>query len=423
MISIIFVVFGFSIVSSSGFLLDGNTKSPQAEIGMSESHFTTLMTLFLEERKSREQLQTFVLRLEQELTRKVDSAGNCNCKGPDKTDQFNNDTNRLQTELDFLRKDFNALQLHCEQLDKRQSTTENTTERLQHDIDGLKQLKGVADLQAVFNLANKTNHLEVKVQNTEQSIQTIMSSANARSQDIIGLLNKIKATDNMTLHLENELQKSNGRLNTVVNDINSRKQDVLALVNKTEATNHQLKSLEVFMKNETHNLESNITNKLNLSITSVKRDMINNVQHLQSGLNDTLSKLDGMSNRAVLSAWTSGATLPPSTVIPFNTVHTSHGIHDLMSIKNDGKFTCEKSGLYLISVFVTTSSNSNGYFDVYKNEKLISRAFRHPHLYLLTFTAIVTERVQTNDTVYVKNGQEMDVYGGTYSAFSIIQIG
>lgn len=176
---------------------------------MSDTHFTTLLNLLVEERKSREQLETFVQRLQQELTSKVDSVNNCNCKGPELTDKLNNHTNRLQDELDFLRKDFNALQLQCAQLDKRLATTENTTGRLQHDMDGLKQLKGVADLQIVFNLENKTNHLEIKVQNTEQSMQTIMSSANARSQDIIGLLNRIKATDNMTLHLENELQKSN----------------------------------------------------------------------------------------------------------------------------------------------------------------------------------------------------------------------
>lgn len=183
------MVLGFSFVSSSAFLLDGSTKSPQAEIGMSDSHFTTLMTLFLEERKSREQLQNFVLRLQQELTSKVDSVCNCDCKGSDLTDQLNNKTHQLQSELDLIQKNFNALQLKCTRLDKRLSTTEITTGRLQHDIDGLKQLKSVTDLQAVSNLENRTNHIEVKVQSTEQSIQTIVSSANARSQKIIGLLN------------------------------------------------------------------------------------------------------------------------------------------------------------------------------------------------------------------------------------------
>ncbi|XP_071122918.1 putative leucine-rich repeat-containing protein DDB_G0290503 [Mytilus edulis] len=424
MISIIFVVFGFSIVSSDGFLLDGSTKSPQAEIGISDSHFTTLMKLFLEERESREKLQNFVLRLQQELTSKVDSVGNCNCKGADITDELKNNTKRLQNELDLLQKDFNALQLHCVKLDKRLSTTENTTGRLQHDIDGLKQLKSVTDLQAVSNLENRTNHIEVKVQNTEQSIQTIVSSANARSQDIIGLLNKIKATDNMTLHLENEIKKSNGRLNTAVSDINSRKQDVIALVNKTEATNHQLKLLEVFMKNETHNLESNINNTISQSITAVKKGMMNNVQHLQFGLNDTLSKLDRMSNRVVLSArLTFGGTVAASAVIPFKRVHTSHGINDITSIRNEGKFTCEKPGLYLISVFVATNANDAGYYNVYKNSQVVAIAYRHQQSYVITFTAIVTERLQTNDTVFVRNGPEMYVYAPYESTFSIIQIG
>ncbi|XP_071122613.1 putative leucine-rich repeat-containing protein DDB_G0290503 [Mytilus edulis] len=422
MFSPILVLFILRIVSINGFLLDSSTKFPLAGSSMSDTHFTTLLNLLVEERKSREQLETFVQRLQQELTSKVDSVGSCNCKGPDLTDKLNNHTNRLQDELDFLRKDFNALQLQCAQLDKRLATTENTTGCLQHDMDGLKQLKGVADLQTVFNLENKTNHLEIKVQNTEQSMQTIMSSANARSQDIIGLLNRIKATDNMTSHLENELQKSNGRLNTAVSDINSRQQDVLALVNKAEATTHQLKSLEVFMKNETHNLESNMNSTISQSITAVKKDMMNDVQHLQFGLNDTLSKLDRMSNRVVLSARTSVGTVAASAVIPFKQVHISHGINDITSIRNEGKFTCEKSGLYLISVYVATNANAAGYYYVYKNNQVVATAYRHPQSYIITLTAIVTERLQTNDTVFVRNGPEMYVYGGSESAFSIIQI-
>ncbi|XP_071122919.1 uncharacterized protein [Mytilus edulis] len=228
----------------------------------------------------------------------------------------------------------------------------------------------------------------------------------------------------MTLHLENEIKKSNGRLNTAVSDINSRKQDVIALVNKTVATNHQLKSLEVFMKNETHNLESNINITISQSITAVKKEMMNNVQHLQFGLNDTLSTLDKISNRVVLSAQlTSSETVAATTVIPFKEVRTSHGIHDLTSIRNEGKFICEKSGVYLISVFVSTNTDNNGYYYVYKNNEYIAKAYRHPKSYYLTFTAIVTERLQTNDIVYVQNGPEMLVFGGVQSAFSIIEIG
>ncbi|CAG2196858.1 unnamed protein product [Mytilus edulis] len=178
------------------------------------------------------------------------------------------------------------------------------------------------------------------------------------------------------------------------------------------------------MKNETHNLESNINNKISQSITAVKKEMMNNVQHLQFGLNDTLSKLDRMSNRVVLSAWLSGETVASSAVIPFKQVHTSHGINDITSIGNEGKFTCEKSGLYLISVYVATNANAAGYYyHVYKNNQRVATAYRHPQSYIITVTVIVAERLQTNDTVYVKNAQQMYVYGGSKSAFSIIQIG
>lgn len=125
----------------------------------------------------------------------------------------------------------------------------------------------------------------------------------------------------------------------------------------------------------------------------------------------------------VLSAQRSGDTVTSFAVIPFKIVRISHGIHDLTSIWNEGKFTCEKPGLYLISVYVATNVNSNGYFFVYKNDQAIAEVYRHPQLFVITLTAIVSERLNINDTVYVSNGPEMYVFGAYDSTFSIVQIG
>lgn len=125
---------------------------------------------------------------------------------------------------------------------------------------------------------------------------------------------------------------------------------------------------------------------------------------------------------AVLSAHASGGTVSSFAVIPFKHVHIANGINDLTSVSREGKFICEKSGLYLISVFVSTFKNSNGYFIVYKNNDTIMTAFRHPQSYVLTATAIAIEQLEISDTVYVLNGPEMHVYSGTYSVFTINQI-
>lgn len=81
---------------------------------------------------------------------------------------------------------------------------------------------------------------------------------------------------------------------------------------------------------------------------------------------------------AVLSAHTFDGTIASSIVFPLKQIHTSHGITDLSSIRNDGKLTCEKPGLYLISASVSLSENSNRYYYVYKSNGAIARAFRHP---------------------------------------------
>lgn len=69
-LSIVVVV--LSIVTSNGLLLDGSTKSPQAENIMSNGHFATLLTFIFEERKSRERLENVVQQLKQELISKGD---------------------------------------------------------------------------------------------------------------------------------------------------------------------------------------------------------------------------------------------------------------------------------------------------------------------------------------------------------------
>ncbi|CAG2185288.1 unnamed protein product [Mytilus edulis] len=306
MVSTILVFMGLHFFSISGFLLD-STKSPQAENGISESHFTTLLKLLVDERKSREQLENVVLRLQQELSNKVSSSDHCNCKSAEITEELNNNTEQLKTELGYLRKEFDTLQLQCGQFDKHVSSNRAYTERPTQGTGDLKELKGTADLETILGLENKTNHLEVKVYNMELSLQSIVSGANARSKKLIGIVNKIKATDNLTLYLTNEIQKSNGKLSAVMTDMNSRKQDFIALVNKTEFTNDKLRSLEIWLENKIHYLEtnftvsvSNITNTVNQSLTSLQKYLMNSVQHLQSGLNDTYQKLDKISNRGRL---------------------------------------------------------------------------------------------------------------------------
>ncbi|CAC5401691.1 unnamed protein product [Mytilus coruscus] len=200
MVSTILVFMGLQIFSISGFLLD-STKSAQAENVMSESHFITLLKILVDERKSREQLENVVLRLQQELSNKVSNSGHCNCKSAEITEELKNNTQQLKTKLGYLRKEFDTLQFHFGQFDKHLSSTGAFTELPTQDTGGLKELKGVADLGAILELENKTNHLEVKVYNIEHSLQNILSDANARSEKLVGIVNKIKAIDNLTFCL------------------------------------------------------------------------------------------------------------------------------------------------------------------------------------------------------------------------------
>lgn len=80
----------------------------------------------------------------------------------------------------------------------------------------------------------------------------------------------------------------------------------------------------------------------------------------------------------------------------FKHVDIAHGlINDLTPVITEGKFMCEKSELYLISVFGSSFRNSNGYLDVYiENNDTVITAFRFPQSsYVLTAIAIAIEQL------------------------------
>ncbi|VDI79595.1 Hypothetical predicted protein [Mytilus galloprovincialis] len=200
------------------------------------------------------------------------------------------------------------------------------------------------------------------------------------------MLNKLKENDNLTIQMQAEIQNTNNLLNQSVINLN--------LANK-----HQIMRGDLTLK-----------------------EMQNKWQVMNSSIDSIIQQMAQMSNRVVLTVRSNGGTFPSGAILPFKQVHTSKGIKDLISVKNEGKFKCEKSGFYLISAYVSTTTSSSGYYYIYKNNAYIAIGYRHQQSYGLTSTVIVTEQLQVNDTVYVKNGPEMYVYDGTQSVFSIIQI-
>ncbi|CAC5364447.1 unnamed protein product [Mytilus coruscus] len=115
-------------------------------------------------------------------------------------------TVQLEYRVDVLQQTVYSVQVINAQIELKQVLTENIKSRksrnLEKNITGLKQLQSVSDLQSILVLQNKTTNIEIKQQHTENILQSVISSANTRSQDFIALLNKLKISDNRTIELQ-----------------------------------------------------------------------------------------------------------------------------------------------------------------------------------------------------------------------------
>lgn len=210
-------------VTIQGFLLDGSTPLPKAGTVITDSHFSMLLNLLVEERNSREQLEKIVKQNQQEIANINEKLSHCNCNKQDvNVNAINNKTAQLEYRVDVLQQTVHSVQVINEQIKLKQVLAENSSRTLEKDVTGLKQIQCVSDLKTVLVLQNKTINIEMKQQQTENTLQSVLSSANARSQDFLALLNKLKVTDNRTIELQSELHITNNRLNLTTSNLNRR---------------------------------------------------------------------------------------------------------------------------------------------------------------------------------------------------------
>ena len=89
-------------------------------------------------------------------------------------------------------------------------------------------------------------------------------------------------------------------------------------------------------------------------------------------------------------------------------------------MKSTGVFTCQKPGLYLISVNVMSDSTA-GSVRITNNDYAIAAGFFSISDHNVTTSATVITRLDVNDKVAVISSSEMHVYGGDPSCLNIVQ--
>ena len=124
---------------------------------------------------------------------------------------------------------------------------------------------------------------------------------------------------------------------------------------------------------------------------------------------------------AITACVNSTVSVPRWSLIPFQDVKTAMGITHIDAFKTSGKFTCERSGVYLIAAFVQSNTHENG-FTIYKNNKALGDAFGSLTGEYETATAIVIESVTANDTISIQSRRAMEIFNSYESCLSILQV-
>lgn len=111
-------------------------------------------------------------------------------------------------------------------------------------------------------------------------------------------------------------------------------------------------------------------------------------------------------------------------IIKFQSTKTSIGITNVDEFKSTGKFTCEKSGVYLFAVYITYYGSSDADFKLSKNGQTISYVMvvygTHGNNYFSGSGTVVVQ-MNAGDILLAKTDDKMHIHGG-YSCFTVLKI-
>lgn len=126
---------------------------------------------------------------------------------------------------------------------------------------------------------------------------------------------------------------------------------------------------------------------------------------------------------AMTASISTSVLMSVGSVVKFSDIKFSSGVGDLSTFKSTGKFKCEKSGLYIVSVSIEMDYNGSQ-FHIFVNGKIFSKTSKYQQSsWWLSVSAVITIELNMNDTVWVQIGVvHANVRADSFSRFSIIKI-
>ena len=194
-----FLVFLCALSPATSFLIDVSTPFPPRNgTFITDHHYNELMDLFIEERQSRQNLEKYVIQLNQRMTEMAKDVASTKTKvGVLEKAKSNVDLQEaihaLKNSSEIMKQAYDALLLEHSNLKREVNVVTQRNNQLQIEVDILKQLKTIVSLQSLANVNNFTVHLEKEIQSTNSIVNKVLCDGNARKQDFMALMNVTNA--------------------------------------------------------------------------------------------------------------------------------------------------------------------------------------------------------------------------------------
>lgn len=275
--------------------------------------------------------------------------------------------------------------------------SKDKTDLLEHELSSLKNLQSIQQLQSLHSL--------------EQSVQTISSKVNVLSSHELVRNQDFIALHNLTGIQFTKLEKQTGNLTSRIEDI----------FREANNTNTQMGYIETLLKLNIDKLNVTAQNQ----IQQLERTLKLYEQQQNKTLDLAMQQIHTNSLDVVVAACRNSGpkTLSTATIIKFETVRTVHEYNSVPSFTSTGKFKCEISGFYFISVVIGTYTEEGG-FRIMKNLETITYGWHTPPSKSWTRTAssFTALYLQKGDNISILTLRQMGVTKDNTSCITIFKI-
>ncbi|CAC5402053.1 unnamed protein product [Mytilus coruscus] len=384
------------------------------ETSMTDQHYLQLVNMIASEMSSRTKLYETVTSLKRKVadiarTAKIDTDI---CKS--QLLVVKNDSDVLGSKLQILEDEYNRLKSENSELLEHQSILVENRIQMQNMTD--EQTETIRHLQSTLEkITMDHNMLTEHFKNVSTDYNTLLS-------DYTGLKRKYE-TDlgvfeaemranteeqeemrgNVT-QLHEEMKITNATVLNLMQASETRKSEIFTLLNLTGDATQRISILET--------LKEVLVPKLSTLIAN-QDAMKNKIE----------SQTDILSAKVALSACATEQHI--SGMVRFPNIKTAIGIKNLTEFEKSGNFVCEIPGLYLVSVYlVSTTTHAN--FNMYKNSHDLTKVFikgiSKDNRDYGTGTAVQAVELNVGDKIYVKLEDQYKIEGNSSSCTTIMKI-